>query len=105
MLINKGEQNTESHVEFVNYTGKWPNLCGGLLTLKIDGTDVLFGYDKKAQHPRFWRSGGRCSMHNIESGEWLIDVSDLPEEFRKYSAEIDSVFNSNVEHGCCGGCR
>ena len=31
------------HVEFVNYTGSFPNLCRGVLTLKIDGEIVKFG--------------------------------------------------------------
>lgn len=26
-------------VEFVSYTGKWPNLCSGILTLNIDGVE------------------------------------------------------------------
>lgn len=37
-------------------------------------------------------------------GEWQIDVERIPEQFRKYAAEIDQVFNDNVELGCCGGC-
>lgn len=102
MLINQNISDTTSHVKFVSYTGKWPNLCHGVLTLNIDGVDVRFGTE---QHPRFWSSGGSCSMRSIGHGEWRIDVSELPEEYRKYAAEIDQVFNENVEHGCCGGCR
>ena len=33
------------HVEFVNYTGSFPNLCRGVLTLNIDGEIVKFGHD------------------------------------------------------------
>ena len=30
-------------VEFVSYTGEFPNLCRGVLTLRIDGEEVRFG--------------------------------------------------------------
>ena len=46
-------------------------------------------------------------MSNYEGtyqGEWQIDVERIPEQFRKYTTEIDEVFNANVEYGCCGGC-
>lgn len=108
MLINMDEQSGVSHVEFVSYTGKWPNLCGGILTLAIDGKTVTFGHsydDEKVDHQKFWSTGGSCSIKAIHTGEWLIDVQKIPEEYRKYAAEIDVVFNMNVEYGCCGGCR
>lgn len=108
MLINKGTESVARHVEFVKYTGKWPNLCGGILTLKIDGKEVRFGnnyHDKTLKYEKFWRSGGECGRHSNTTGEWRIDVQELPEEFREYAAEIDEVFNANVEYGCCGGCR
>lgn len=107
MIINKDDTNVTKHVEFVKYTGKWPNLCRGILTLKIDGREVRFGYsyDGSVDHDRFWRSGGECSMRTIQHGEWIIDVNAIPEQYRGYAAEIDEVFNQNVERGCCGGCR
>ena len=57
----------------------------------------------------FWHSGGSVSFDNdwdchISTGEWNINIDNLPEKFRKYAAEIDYTFNANVEHGCCGGC-
>lgn len=36
MLINRNNNETK-HVNFVSYTGSWPNLCSGVLTLEIDG--------------------------------------------------------------------
>lgn len=33
-----------NHVKFVSYTGNYPNLCRGDLTLEIDGEIVTFGY-------------------------------------------------------------
>lgn len=97
------------HVKFISYTGKWPNLCRGILTLEIDGVEHCFGYNG-GQHDKFWRSGGECGFSGgsyhpyVRAGEWKIDVSLLPAELKRYAAEIDAVFNENVEYGCCGGC-
>ena len=33
------------NIEFVSYTGEYPNLCNGILTLKIDNKIVKFGVD------------------------------------------------------------
>lgn len=104
MLIGNNDTPVTNHVRFMDYTGKWPNLCSGILTLTIDGKVATFG-SYSADHPKFWSSGGRCGMHGIETGEWRIHIDQLPEQFRKYASEIDQVFNENVEHGCCGGCR
>ena len=93
----------ENNVKFISYTGKWPNLCSGDLTLEINGKTYKFGYGQ--EYPSFWTSGGSCSIrHGVSYGEWEIDVDDLPEELRKYALEIDRVFNENVDYGCCGGC-
>ncbi|MEZ3438640.1 MAG: hypothetical protein K1W18_07150 [Oscillospiraceae bacterium] len=94
-LIN----NTPQRVKFISYTGKYPNLCSGVLTLENDGN-----------YEAFWSSGGGCGFYNdyanayVDSGAWEIDVSALPEELRPFAAEIDEVFNDNVPQGCCGGC-
>lgn len=101
------------HVKFVSYTGKYPNLCSGVLTLNIDGTNYVFGNKYsgvEVDFPSFWSSGGECGFHNnysesyVNTEEWNIDTNDIPELFRKYALEIDLVFNRNVPHGCCGGC-
>ncbi len=106
-----------AHVKFISYTGKWPSLCHGILTLEILGEKHTFGtqgtYGPKLpdgsspEFQEFWSTGGRCGMppDGIETGEWAIDVSALPEQFRDYAEEIDAAMNANVEHGCCGGCR
>lgn len=105
MLINKDQIPVTQHVKFVRYSGKFPNLCGGILTLEIDGKNVSFGSeykDKTVDYPRFW------SVRDTDitcRAEWCIDVNELPIEFREYAAEIDEVFNANVERGHCGGCR
>lgn len=97
------------HVKFVSYTGRYPNLCSGILTLEIDGEEYKFGgygFDDESIFKRFWYSGGGLlsDYSGVTNGEWRIDIGDLPERFQKYAYEIDAVFNENVEHGCCGGC-
>lgn len=125
MLRNK-KTTKRGRVEFVSYTGKYPNLCRGVLTLKIDGTEYKFGHDYSLPHsydkdgnfiladndnyPSFWASGGSAYFNHdmsesfTDSGEWDIDVDELPEKFWDVAEEIDEVFNENVEYGCCGGC-
>lgn len=100
MLVNANSNIAESHVKFISYTGKWPNLCSGILTLEIDGRKVQFGYG--ILNDLFWISGGGLNPNYHR--EWKIDVNKIPEEYRKYASEIDRVFNKNVEWGCCGGC-
>ena len=112
MLINSNKESVTEHVKFISYTGKYPNLCRGDLTLEIDGEKVIFGngYDikmniRKGVYPIFWHSGGYISAnYEAYKGEWQIDVSEIPEEYRKYASEIDETFTTNVPYGCCGGC-
>lgn len=102
MLINNNS--CDGVVKFISYSGRYPNLCSGTLILEIDGETVCFDY------PKFWRSGGVCGFRNsynsafIDKYEWMIDVAEIPEPYKKYAREIDSVFNENVSYGCCGGC-
>ena len=100
-----------SHVKFVSYDGKWPNLCSGKLVLEIDGEKISFGHHyfsekDDSKYSSFWCSGGGINPNyeGTYSGEWIIDVEKLPEQYRKYAKEIDRVFNENVDWGCCGGC-
>ena len=118
MLSNAPKET--NHVEFVSYSGRYPNLCTGILVLRIDGLEYGFGHEvgsydfktnKYKDHncERFWHSGGSICADkdwnfDVHQGEWEIDANEIPEEFRKYAVEIDRVFNDNVPHGCCGGC-
>lgn len=119
MLVNNNAY--INHVEFVSYTGKYPNLCRGVLTLKIDGEEVRFGHDyddydwktdsfNDDNYDSFWSSSGNCGFTNnysnsyVYNGSWIIDVECLPNEYKEYALEIDEVFNIRVPHGCCGGC-
>lgn len=94
----------ESHVKSISYTGRYPCLCSGILTLEIDCKRTQFGYGT-SNNP-FWTSGGvlKPNYEGTYQREWEIDVNSIPEEYHKYSSEIDRVFNENVEWGCCGGC-
>lgn len=102
MLIHGNEPQMD-HIEFIEYTGKWPNLCSGVLVLKIDGKRETFGINQL--YPRFWHPAGNYLSDISVQDEWAIDVMELPEQFRKYAEEIDNVFNNNVEYGHCGGCK
>lgn len=88
-------------LEFVSYTGAWPNLCSGTLIMSIDGEQIQF--------PQYClSSGGSCSFDEdwnsyISYGEWSVREwpSDFPEELKEKALEL---INKNIEHGCCGGC-
>lgn len=88
-------------VKFIDYTGRWPNLCSGTLTLEIEGEVVRFSSERDT---RFWYSGGSCEGYNTKTQPWIIEKDEIPEKYRKYYYEIVHVFNENVEWGCCGGC-
>lgn len=109
MVIHE-QATLNDHVKFVSYTGKYPNLCSGTLTLLIDGAEYRFGdgcgfSEPASEYKKFWTSGGRCGRTSHDYGEWIIDAALLPSKFRQYASEIDLVFNANVEKGCCGGCQ
>ena len=110
------------NIEFVSYTGKYPNLCNGILTLKIDNEIVKFGNDckkdwdynlkryKNGNYEKFWISGGSCYFGNyyseghVTSKKWELDYLILPDFLKPYSDKLIDVFNDNVPYGCCGGC-
>ena len=99
-------------IKFVSYTGKYPCLCHGVLTLNIDGKDTTFGcsYDVKTDYDSFWASGGSCGFTNnysdsfVVTEPWEIEKEYLPDFLKEHSDELIEIFNENVEYGCCGGC-
>ena len=98
-----------NHITFVSYTGAWPSLCAGILTLIIDGETVTFGpstFVGKPMYGRFWRSGGYTNWATGEVVErgWCVCADELPEQYRAYADEIQEVMDVNIPHGCCGGC-
>lgn len=92
-------------VKFVEYTGKWPNLCRGELTLEIDGQRVTFNPFKTKGYGLC--SGGSCGFNDdytesyINYGPWTIS---LPEEYKDIEKQVEKLINENIEEGCCGGC-
>lgn len=92
-----------SRVEFVSYTGGWPALCMGELTVLIEGKEVTFG---NAERSSFWASGGSCVIgedgEEVDQGPWKL--TGVPEEYGEYADELIECFNENVPQGCCGGC-
>lgn len=99
------------NIKFISYSGKWPNLCNGILCLEVNSKPYYFGYDYKISnnssdiyYDKFWSSGGSCSLESIDKNEWIIYEDKLPTELKPFVKEISDVFNSNVPYGCCGGC-
>lgn len=114
-------------IKFVSYTGSYPNLCSGVLTVEIEGKEYKFGHQSGSydfENNRytddnfdcFWVSGG-CVRGNeqwelwAEQGEWkLCDLSwnkvdeRHPDWVKPLLSELIELFNNNVSYGCCGGC-
>lgn len=102
-------------IKFIKYTGEYPNLCYGILTLDIDGDIVEFGYDYndlnyKFRYPPFWVSGGCCRFNEdyseayVSQEPWELNDFNIPEKYKYLSHELIDIFNENVHYGCCGGC-
>lgn len=88
-------------IEFVDYSGSWPSLCSGVLTIRVNGKE----YELRS----ILSSGGSVSFDDnwseeITDGPWQLWEGGLPEEIRKYAPEIEDLVNSNIPWGCCGGC-
>lgn len=110
-------------IEFISYTGKYPNLCSGVFTVKIDGKTVGFGHDSSSYNWRtskyndsnyeaFWTTGGNCGFRNnyeesyINREPWQLtyETNCYPNHIKDLLPELLRVFNENVPYGCCGGC-
>lgn len=99
-----------SSIEFVSYTGKYPNLCSGTLTLKIDGKIRTFGDESNCDYKRFWAPGGSCDYNmtiqecEVKKAPWKVIKRHLPDVLKSSAKKLGTVFNNNVPYGCCGGC-
>lgn len=90
-------------MKFISYDGDWPNLCRGTLVVEKDGNQYSIY--------RALISGGWCGFDpdgedQVEEGPWIIDPDELPNELKNDNdiAELEELANTNVPHGCCGGC-
>lgn len=87
-------------VEFISYDGKYPCLCMGTLTIKVNGKTYWLN-NKMISGGCIMRDGDQNMWS--EYGDWEIDLEKYP-ELEPYKEEITQVVNNNVEQGCCGGC-
>lgn len=102
-------------IKFLNYTGEYPCLCFGTLTLLIDGRKTTFGdpvsQDTVFDHRAFWESGGSLCLNEngdgkifATEGAWIIHEERLHDHLKPYFGELAEIMNKNVPHGHCGGC-
>lgn len=86
-----------SSVEFVSYDGDYPNLCSGILKLRIDGKVVEF--------PRYCMvsGGGAYFDDNWDSyivyGPWTVKV---PEEFAPLRSELSESSTRTSRRAAAG---
>ena len=85
----------------IRYDGKYPCLCMGHLEVWVDGVYYDFG-------EYCLSSGGCCGFNEewdaiIEEGDWSF--CKYPDAFpMELEEELLEVVNSEIPHGCCGGC-
>ena len=89
-------------IQFISYTGKYPNLCSGKLTISVDGDEIT--------EDHCLISGGYIRSfvdEDIVKGEWTVDFlhkfyfMNFDDEEKKL---ITDLVNANIPFGCCGGC-
>lgn len=95
-------------IEFVSYSGEYPTLCTGYLTIRVDGQIRRLPEDDEPT-PSVLLSGGSCkvcynSSDYTKKGKWKLLRDYLPKDLKAYAKEIEEIVNENVEWGCCGGC-
>lgn len=87
-------------IEFVEYTGKYPNLCSGILTIKVD--DIQYSLDGCLM------VNGPFIIHN--KYPWILffacddpfvhEIKFIKEEL----AYLEKLCNDHIPNGHCGGC-
>lgn len=88
-------------LEFVSYDGAYPNLCYGVLCVKVDDDEVTFDRYSLSSGGGIWseEENDYCPVE----GPW--SVNEWPEGFpEELKAELVELINNNVPLGCCGGC-
>lgn len=87
----------------IEYDGSYPCLCSGHLKVYVD--DKLYDFGEFCLS-----SGGSVWFdddwnEHVEEGEWALDEDKIPEDFPKeLLPELLDKINSEIPHGCCGGC-
>lgn len=92
------------NIEFINYTGEYPNYCRGILILKIDGKLTRFGYGNCCDYEPFWEVGGAWTNEGYgDRTKWIADpyINELPFDVDK----LLDIMNQYVTPSCCGGCE
>jgi len=91
----------------IEYDGAYPNLCSGVLIVKI-GNDYGPFIDTYTFESHSLRSGGSVTFdenwsEHITSGPWSVYKwpADFPEEYKEI---VTDEINAQISHGCCGGC-
>lgn len=93
---------TNTVIEFVDYTGSFPCLCYGNLTLRINGEErTLTDDDGFHMWPGGSVSFDEDCLEIVTTGPWSVS---LPNDLEQYHEEIEALVNENVSYGCCGGC-
>ena len=88
------------NLEFVSYSGRWPNLCRGILILRLDGKELVF--------PKCCLSSGgstnyKSENNKITTGPWSI--TKWPKDWpRHLNPRANKLVNGHIPMGCCGGC-
>ena len=92
-------------VKFISYTGSYPTLCTGHLTIEVNGKRYVLNQvispDEKATC--YYDHKTRDIVHAY--GGWKVNADRLSEELRQFACEIQELANANIEPPCCGGCE
>ena len=85
-----------NRVKFIDYTGRYPNLCRGLLRIEINGEELALS--------NVLESGGTWGFDEdwndyVTHGAWKVDLECYPElkEFEN-ETNCDTVYKIGKEH-------
>ena len=90
-------------IEFIKYTGEYPNLCSGVLKIKVNGIYYELYNMLDSCGTCYFDDNG---IGHITKGAWKWRTwnTKFPIELMPYKEDILKIVNSKVPYGCCGGC-